>query len=115
MNQERIILLAIIALAVLASIPQIPVDAQIWGALLAIVGVVGGVLVNYGEVVQRMLVYVLSAVIPIFSDCLQPIWVVGPWLDSVLDNLALGVQGVAVGLLVMGLLARVQGAKPAAA
>ena len=115
MNQERIFLFALIVLAVLASIPQIPVDAQIWGALLAIGGIVSGVLVHYREVIQRVMIYVLSAVIPIFSDCLQPIWVVGPWLDTVLDNLALGVQGTAVGLLVMGLLARIQGTQPAAA
>jgi len=115
MNQERILLLVLIVLAVLASIPQIPVDAQIWGALLAIGGIASGVLVNYREMIQRVLIYVLSAVIPIFSDCLQPVWVVGPWLNTVLENLALGVQGTAVGLLVMGLLARLQGGKPAAA
>ena len=109
MNQERIYLIALLALAVLASVPQLPIDAQIWGALLAIVGIVGGVMINYREIVQRVMVYVLSAVIPIFSDCLQPIWVVGPWLDMVLDNFGSGVQGVAVGLLVMGLIARITG------
>ena len=52
MRQEPIYLIALVVIAVLASIPQIPVDAQIWAALLAIIGIVCGVLVNFGDILQ---------------------------------------------------------------
>lgn len=109
MNQERIYVIALLAIGLLASIPQIPVDAKIWGAILVIVGVVGGVLVNYEDMMQRLLIYVVAVAIPIFSDSLNMVPMVGPWVNTLLDNIALGIQGMAVGLLVMGLLARAKG------
>ncbi|HSG66991.1 MAG TPA: hypothetical protein VLD39_18435 [Gammaproteobacteria bacterium] len=113
MNQERIYIIAMILLAVLASIPQIPVDAQIFAALLALVGIVAGVLVHY-DVAQRTLIYVLAVALPVFSNGLDAIWVVGPWVNTLFDHLATGVQGLAVGVLVMALLARIQGTHAAA-
>lgn len=112
MNQERYYILALTVLAVLAAVPQIPVDPQIWGMLLAIIGIVAGVLLKY-DAQQRTLFYVLTIALPVFSDSLTAFWVVGVWLDAVLDNLAIGVQGLAVGLFVMALLARIQGTRPA--
>jgi len=113
MNQERIYIIALVVLALLASIEQIPVDAQIWGALLVIVGIVGGVMVNYPEIVQRLVIYVLSVTLPMFDDALDNIWVVGTWINMLLDNMAIGIQGMAVGLFVMALISRLQGNKAA--
>lgn len=109
MKQERIYVIALIVVGLLASIPQIPVDAKIWGLILVVVGIVGGVMVNYDDVVQRILIYVVAVAIPIFSNSLDFIPVVGPWVNMLLDNIATGIQGMAVGLLVMGLLARAKG------
>ncbi len=111
MKQERIYIIALVVLALLATIPQIPVEAQIWGALLAIVGIVGGVMVNYPEIVQRLVIYVLAVTLPMFDDVLDNIWVVGPWINALLDNMAMGIQGMAVGLFVMALVARLQGSQ----
>ena len=112
---ERILLIAMIAVAVLASIPQIPIDAQIWGALLVIIGLVGGVMLTYDDMVQRLLVYVIAAVLPTISNSLDAIWVVGPWVNMLLDNFATGLQGMALGLFAMALVARMQGSATAQA
>ena len=109
MNQERMYVIALIVVAVLASIPQIPVDAAIWGLVLVVVGIVGGVMVNYEEVVQRVLIYVVAATLPMISDSLEYIPAVGSLLNVLFDNVATGIQGMAIGLIVMGLLARVKG------
>lgn len=109
MKEERIYLIALVILALLASIPQVPVDAAIWGALLAIVGVVGGVMLNYQDINQRLVVYVVAVALPMFNDCLDPVWVVGPWLNMFLDNVATGIQGLAVGTVVISLIGRLQG------
>jgi hypothetical protein len=105
---ERIFLIALIALAVLASIPQIPLDAQIWGALLVIVGLVAGVTASYEDMTQRLLVYVIAAVLPTIANSLDAIWVVGHWVNMLLDNFAIGLQGMALGLFAMALAARLR-------
>ena len=109
MNQERMYVIAILAIGLLASIPQIPVDAKIWGMILVVVGIVGGVMVNYSDMMQRLMVYVVAVAMPIFSDALDVLPTVGPWLNMLLDNIATGIQGMAIGLVVMGLLARAKG------
>ncbi len=108
MKEERTYLIALLVLALLASIPQIPVDAGIWAGLLALVGVIGGLMLSY-DANQRVLIYVVAFALPIFSNSLDSIWVVGEWLNGLLDHLAHGIQGLAVGVLVMGLLGRLQG------
>jgi hypothetical protein len=109
MKQERIYVIALLVVSLLASIPQVPVSAEYWGAILVVVGIVGGVMVNYGEVVQRILIYVVAVALPMFSDSLDFVPVVGPWANGLLDNVATGIQGMAVGLVVMGLVARAKG------
>ena len=109
MNQERIFISALLVLAVLASIPQIPVDAQIWGVILVVVGIVGGVITNYEDLSQRLIVYVVAVALPVFSNSLDAIWVVGPWVNTLLDNVAIGLQGTAVGLFAMGMVGRLTG------
>lgn len=114
MKSESMFLIALVIVALLASIPQIPVDAQIWGAVLVIVGVIAGVIVNYQDAVVRLLIYVLAVALPIFDNSLDAVWIVGPWFNTLLDNVAIGFQGFAVGLFVMALKARIQGAQPIA-
>ena len=109
MNQERTYVIALVAVALLASIPQIPVGASIWGLILVVVGIVGGAMVNYAEVVQRILIYVVAATLGMISDSLEYIPAVGNWLSMYFDNMAVGIQGMAMGLIVMGLLARLKG------
>ena len=110
MKQEQMYLAALLVIGLLASIPQVPVEAQIWGAILAIVGIVAGVMLNYENAVDRILIYVLAIAIPAFSNCLDAVWVVGPWLNTLLDNMATGIQGTAVGLFAIAFITRLKGA-----
>ena len=114
MKQERIYLAVLLVISVLASIPQIAIEAQLWAAILAIVGILAGVMIAYTELTERTLIYVLAIALPVFSDCLDAIWVVGPWLNTLLDNMAMGIQGMAVGLFAVALLARLKATSPAA-
>jgi hypothetical protein len=106
MKQERIYIIGLIVVSILASISQIPVDAKVWGLILVVVGIVGGVMVNYPELVERLMIYVVAVALPTFSNALVYIPGIGTWLDTLLDNMATGIQGMAVGLLVMGLIKR---------
>lgn len=109
MKDERIYTLALLAIALLASIPQIPVNAGIWGLLLVVIGLVGGAMVNYPDLTQRILIYVVAATLPMISNSLDYIPAIGGWLNGYFDQIATGVQGMAMGLLIMGLVARAKG------
>ncbi len=109
MNQEKNYVIALIALGVLASIPQIPVSADLWATILVIVGVIAGVMVKYEDVGQRTLIYVVAVAAPMFSDNLDVIPVIGPWVNGLIDNIAVGIAGMAVALFLTGLIARARG------
>jgi len=109
MNQEKNYIIALIALGVLASIPQIPVDAGLWALILVIVGVVAGVMVKYEDVGQRTLIYVVAVAAPMFSNSLDAVPVIGAWVNMLIDNIAVGIQGMAVALFLTGLIARAKG------
>jgi hypothetical protein len=108
MNQQRIYLIVLILLAVLASIPQIPVEARYWGLALVVVGLVGGVLVPFGDHTQRTVIYVVALALPVISNSLDFIPTVGPWVDGALDQLATGIQGIALGMFAVALWSRIK-------
>ena len=103
MNLERILTILLVVAAVLAAVPQIPVDAAIWGFILVVVGLVSGVMNAPDDIAQRVAIYVIATVLPTISNSLDSIWVVGPWVNMLLDNLAIGLQGMAVGMFIMAL------------
>jgi uncharacterized membrane protein len=107
MNQEKNYIIALIALGVLASIPQIPFDY--WNLILVIVGVVAGVMVKYEDVGQRTLIYLVAVAAPMFSNSLDVVPVIGVWVNGLIDNIAIGIQGMAVALFLTGLIARAKG------
>ena len=108
MNLERILMILILAAAILAAVPQIPVPGEIWGVILVVVGLVAGVTAtSMDDITQRVAVYVIAAVLPTISNSLDTIWVVGPWVNTVLDHLATGIQGMAIGVLFMALWGRI--------
>lgn len=110
MNLERILIIVIVAAAILAAIPAIPVAAEIWGVILVVAGLIVGFAGLQGaDTAQRVAVYVIAFILPVISDSLDVIWVIGPWVDFVLDNVALGLQGMALGLFVMAVWGRVAG------
>lgn len=114
MNLERILIILILVAAILAAIPQITVSAQIWGVILVVLGLIAGATSSMqGDITQRLAVYVIAAVLPTISNSLDTVWVVGPWLNSMLDNMATGLQGMALALFVMAVVGRIMPA-PAA-
>lgn len=108
MKEERIYVIAMLVVGLLATIPQIPVEAAIWGLILVVVGIIGGVMLNYPDVTQRIMIYVVAVALPMFANSLDFIPVAGTHLNAFFDNVAIGIQGMAVGLVTMGLIARVK-------
>jgi hypothetical protein len=66
-------------------------------------------MLNYPDLTQRILIYVIAATLPMLSNSLDLIPAVGTWLNGYFDQVATGIQGMAMGLVIMGLVARVKG------
>ena len=102
---ERILVCLLVVVAILAAIPQamfLP-----WGLVLVLLGLVAGALGKFGDATDRIVIYVAAIALPVFSDSLDAIPTIGPWVNQVLDHLATGVQGMAVAILVVALYGRI--------
>ena len=102
---ERILVCLLVVVAILAAIPQamfLP-----WGLVLVLLGLVAGALGKFGDATDRIVIYVAAIALPVFSDSLDAIPTIGPWVNQVLDGIATGVQGMAVAVVVMALYGRI--------
>ena len=105
MNSERILFAALVVVAILGAIPQLA--NPVWLTILVLLGLVGGAMAGNPEPSERVLVYVLAGSLPYFSNNLDQIPAVGAWLNLVLDNLAVGIGGVAVTFLAKAIYGRI--------
>ena len=107
---ERILVTLLVVVAIVAAIPQAMFAP--WGLVLVVLGLIAGALGNSSNAIDRILIYVLAIALPAFSDSLNAIPTIGPWVNQVLDNLATGVQGMAVAIVVIAIYGRLMpGAK----
>lgn len=100
---ERILVTLIVAVAILGAIPAVAQAVPFAGLALVILGLVAGVMSDSSDAGQRTAIYVLAVALPGIADSLDVIAVVGPWVNSVLDGVAIGIQGMAVAIVVMQL------------
>ena len=105
---ERILLALIVVVAILGTVPAIAEAVPYAGLALVVLGLVAGFMGNNkADVHQRTAFYVVAVALPVFSNSLDAIMVVGPWLNAVLDGVATGVQGMAVAFVLMQLKVRI--------
>ncbi len=105
---ERILLALIVVVAILGTVPAIAEAAPYAGLALVVLGLVAGFIgSDSADVNQRTAFYVVAVALPVFSDSLDAIAVVGPWVNSVLDGVATGIQGMAVAFVLMQLKVRI--------
>ena len=105
MNSERILLALLLVVAVLATVPQIAIPYV--GAILVVLGLIGGALGNYGNATDRIVVYLAAIAVPVFAGSLDAIPVVGEWVNQLLVHVTTGIQGMAVSIFVLTIYGRV--------
>ena len=104
---ERILVSLIVVVAILSTIPAVAGAVPYMGLALVILGLAAGVMGESPDVNQRTVIYVAAVALPVFSNSLDAIEVVGPWANSVLDGVAIGIQGMAVAFVLEQLKARI--------
>ena len=112
MSTDRILLTLIAAVSVLATIPQVPVAAEHMSLVLVLLGLIAGCMGGYGaDMTQRILIYVIAATLGTLANSMDHIMVVGPWVNALLDNMQVGIQGIAVAVFVLAMWDRIMPAK----
>ncbi len=104
---ERIFSALVVVVAILATIPAVAEAVPYAGLALVILGLAAGVMDANADLTQRIGVYVVAMALPVFSDSLDVIPVVGAWVNSVLDGVATALQGMAVAYVLMQAKARI--------
>ena len=104
---ERILISLIVVVAILGTIPAGADAVPYVGLALVILGLLAGVMGESPDVNQRTAIYVAAVALPVFSNSLDAIPVVGVWVNAVLDGVATGIQGMAVAFVLLQLKVRI--------
>ena len=99
MNVSKIFLIAALALAVIAAFVHIPYIALV----LAVAGAIAGWDV---EVDIHVRVIVSAVALHAFSGIFDTLPAAGPYLTAILGNVAIGLSGVAVAIIVHNIIRR---------
>lgn len=115
MSSDRILLILIVVVSILAAIPAVaslvPGDTT-WALILVVLGLVAGGMGGYGsDMTQRILIYVIAVSLTQITGSLDAIPTVGPWVGHVLNNMATGIQGIAIAVFVLAMYERIMPAK----
>ena len=112
MSSDRILLVLIVVVSILAAIPQIASAFAMWGLVLVLLGLIAGFMGGYGsDMTQRILIYVVAATLGSISNSLDSIMVIGPWLNAMLDNMQTAIQGIAVAVFMLAMYERIMPAQ----
>tara|TARA_Y100001949_G_scaffold92742_1_gene78366 strand:+ start:406 stop:765 length:360 start_codon:yes stop_codon:yes gene_type:complete len=112
MSSDRILLILIVVVSILAAIPQIASTFAMWGLVLVLLGLIAGFMGGYAsDSTQRILIYVVAAFIGGIANSLDNIMVVGPWLNAVVDNMQIGIRGIAVAVFMLAMYERIMPAQ----
>ena len=105
MSSDRILMILMTAVAILAVIPGVPAVAF---APLALVGL--GLLSRFmnpeDDLLTRLAYIVVAVALPTVADSLDAIPMVGGFVNSILDNVAVGIAGGVVANMLLQIYAR---------
>ena len=95
------------ALVLVAAVLAVFVPMDYWALVLVLLGLVHGFMSRETDTVVVLMVLVAAVVLPQIADSLDAIPAVGSYLNSIIDNFAIGVAGYAVAHFVWDVWSRV--------
>ena len=94
MSSDRILMILMTLAAILAAIPQVPFGY--WPLVLVVIGLVAGFMSPEDDLLTRIGMIVVAVALTTVADSLDAIMVVGPFVNSVLDSIAVGIAGMVI-------------------
>ena len=105
MSSDRILMILMTVVAVLAVIPGVPAVAYAPLALVGI-GLISGFMNPEDDLLTRLALIVVAVALPTVANSLDVIPVVGGFVNSILDNVAVAIAGIIVANFLLQIYAR---------
>ena len=105
MSSDRILMILMTAVAILAVVPAVP-GGEYAALILVGLGLISGFMNPEDDLLTRLVLIVVAVALPTIANSLDAIPVVGGFVNSILDNVAVGIAGVVVANMLLQIYAR---------
>ncbi len=105
MSSDRILMILMTAVAILAVVPAVP-GGEYAALILVGLGLISGFMNPEDDLLTRLVLIVVAVALPTIANSLDAIPVVGGFVNSILDNVAVGIAGIVVANVLLQIYAR---------
>ena len=104
MNADKILTIVSLLVAILA----VFVALDYWSTILVLLGLLSGFMNSESDPVQRMVLLVAAIGLPVVANQLDTIPVIGGYVNSIIDNIAIAISGMVIANFIMAMVDRVK-------
>ena len=104
MNADKILTIVSLLVAILA----VFVALDYWALILVLLGLLSGFMNSESDPVQRMVLLVAAIGLPVAANQLDAIPVIGGYVNSIIDNIAIAISGMVIANFIMAMVDRVK-------
>ena len=105
MSSDRILMILMTAVAILAVVPAVP-GGEYAALILVGLGLISGFMNPEDDLLTRLVLIVVAVALPTIANGLDAIPVVGVFVNSILDNVAVAIAGIVVANVLLQIYAR---------
>jgi len=105
MSSDRILMILMTAVAILAVVPAVP-GGEYAALILVGLGLISGFMNPEDDLLTRLAMIVVAVALPTVANSLDAIPVVGGFVNSILDNVAVAIAGIVVANVLLQIYAR---------
>ena len=105
MYSDRILMILMTAVAILAVVPAVP-GGEYAALILVGLGLISGFMNPEDDLLTRLALIVVAVALPTVANSLDAIPVVGGFVNSILDNVAVAIAGIVVANVLLQIYAR---------
>ena len=105
MSSARILMILMTAVAILAVVPAVP-GGEYAALILVGLGLISGFMNPEDDLLTRLVLIVVAVALPTIANSLDAIPVVGGFVNSILDNVAVAIAGIVVANVLLQIYAR---------
>ena len=105
MSSDRILMILMTAVAILAVVPAVP-GGEYAALILVGLGLISGFMNPEDDLLTRLVLIVVAVALPTIANSLDAIPVVGGFVNSILDNVAVAIAGIVVANVLLQIYAR---------
>ena len=114
MSSDRILMILMTAVAILAVVPAVP-GGEYAALILVGLGLISGFMNPEDDLLTRLAMIVVAVALPTVANSLDAIPMVGGYVNSILDNVAVAIAGIVVANVLLQIYGRLMPADDSSA